>query len=87
MPVRHPTEVRNEPPAEDGFLTAQEVARLLHLQVKRVQTLARGGALPAIRVGRNWLFPRNRLFALLRPSGKTRRERWRSVPEINCAGA
>jgi molybdopterin-binding protein len=73
MPVRHLTGIRNEPPAEDGFLTAQEVARLLHLQVKRVQTLARGGALPAIRVGRKWLFPRNRLFALLRPSRKPER--------------
>jgi len=47
-------------------LTAQEVARLLHLQVKRVQTLARGGDLPAVRIGRKWLFPQKHLLAMLR---------------------
>lgn len=42
-----------------------ETARLLHLNVKRVQALARAGKLPATRVGRKWLFPRDRVEALL----------------------
>ncbi len=46
-------------------LSVTEAARLLHLNVKRVQSLARAGKLPAVRVGRKWLFPRDRLEALL----------------------
>ncbi|MBP6668014.1 MAG: TOBE domain-containing protein [Gemmatimonadales bacterium] len=33
--------------------------------MKRVQALARAGKLPATRVGRKWLFPRDRVEALL----------------------
>ena len=51
-------------------LNAEEAARLLHLNVKRVQSLARAGKLPAARVGRKWLFRRDELEALLgRPAG------------------
>jgi molybdopterin-binding protein len=46
-------------------LNAAEAARILHLNVKRVQALARSGRLPATRVGRKWLFPRNRLESLV----------------------
>ena len=46
-------------------LNAEEAAALLHLNVKRVQSLARDGKLPAARVGRKWLFRRNDLEALL----------------------
>src|SRR5215831_7572115 len=46
-------------------LSAEEAARLLHLNVKRVQSLARAGKLPAARVGRKWLFRRDELEALL----------------------
>jgi molybdopterin-binding protein len=46
-------------------LDADEAAKLLHLNVKRVQSLARGGKLPAARVGRKWLFRREDLEALL----------------------
>jgi molybdopterin-binding protein len=46
-------------------LSAEEAARLLHLNVKRVQGLARAGKLPAARVGRKWLFRRDELEALL----------------------
>ena len=49
-------------------LNAEEAARLLRLNVKRVQSLARAGKLPASRVGRKWLFPREALEALV--SGK-----------------
>ena len=46
-------------------LSVTEVASLLHLNPKRVQSLARDGKLPATRVGRRWLFPRPRIEALL----------------------
>jgi molybdopterin-binding protein len=60
----------------EGFLTARETAGLLHLNIKRVQALARSGALPAARVGRKWLFPRDTLLARL---GKPVREA-RDIP-------
>ena len=50
----------------DELLTARQAADLLHLHVKRVQALARSGRLPAVRTGRKWLFPRDRLLASLR---------------------
>ena len=43
------------------LLSADEVARHLHLTVKRVQALARDGRLPGRRVGRKWLFDRRDL--------------------------
>jgi molybdopterin-binding protein len=43
------------------LLSADEVARQLHLNVKRVQALARDGRLPGRRVGRRWLFDRGDL--------------------------
>jgi len=46
-------------------LNADEAAALLHLNVKRVQSMARAGKLPAARVGRKWLFRRDELEALL----------------------
>ncbi len=59
--------MRNPDPSSGReFLTAEEVAGFLRVHVKRVQTLARGGTLPAVRIGRKWLFPRERLLALLR---------------------
>jgi molybdopterin-binding protein len=39
-----------------GLLSAEEAAIYLHLNVKRVQALAREGKLPGRRVGRKWLF-------------------------------
>jgi molybdate transport system regulatory protein len=46
-------------------LNAAEAAAVLHLSVKRVQRLARAGKLPAVRVGRKWLFRRDDLDRLL----------------------
>jgi molybdopterin-binding protein len=43
------------------LLSADEVARHLHINVKRVQALARDGRLPGRRVGRRWLFDRGDL--------------------------
>jgi molybdopterin-binding protein len=49
-------------------LSAEEAAQLLHLNVKRVQALARAGKLPAARIGRKWLFARRELEQLLTES-------------------
>jgi len=46
-------------------LSSEETAALLHLNVKQVQNLARAGKLPAVRVGRKWLFPQDRIEKLL----------------------
>ncbi|HET8625217.1 MAG TPA: TOBE domain-containing protein [Gemmatimonadales bacterium] len=46
-------------------MSVEDAAKLLHLNVKRVQSLARAGKLPAVRIGRKWLFPRDKLEALL----------------------
>ena len=51
-----------------NLLSAREAAGLLHLNVKRIQQLAREGRLPATRVGRKWLFPQTELEGLLRGS-------------------
>ena len=45
--------------------SSEEAAALLHLNVKQVQNLARAGKLPAVRVGRKWLFPQDRIEKLL----------------------
>ena len=51
-------------------LSAKEAASLLHLNVKRVQDLARGGKLPAVRVGRKWLFREDQIEQLLGRKGR-----------------
>ncbi len=56
----------------DDLLTARQAAELLHLHVKSVQTLARSGKLPAVRYGRRWLFPRQRLMQELHGSAPAR---------------
>jgi molybdopterin-binding protein len=47
------------------LLSTEQAAELLHLQVKRVQALARSGKLPGRRIGRKWLFERRDLDRLL----------------------
>jgi molybdopterin-binding protein len=47
------------------MLSAEEAASYLHLNVKRVQALARAGKLPGRRVGRRWLFDPRALDAAL----------------------
>src|SRR5204863_7767074 len=46
-------------------LDVKQAAELLHMNERRVQGLARAGKLPAVRVGRKWLFPRDRIEGLL----------------------
>ena len=50
-------------------LNVSEAAALLHLNPKRVQALARAGTLPAVRVGRKWLFPAAEIDRLLSSHG------------------
>src|SRR5262245_40307863 len=50
----------------EDFLTVEETAELLRLNVKRVQALARSGKLPALRSGRRWLFRRADLLNTLK---------------------
>src|SRR5690349_13409991 len=51
-------------------LSVEQAAELLRINPKRVQSLAREGKLPAVRVGRRWLFHEAELEKLLgsRPS-------------------
>src|SRR5213083_1704169 len=46
-------------------MSVRQAAELLHLNEKRVQSLARAGKLPGVRVGRKWLFHRDQLEGLL----------------------
>jgi molybdate transport system regulatory protein len=46
-------------------LSSEEAASLLHLNVKQVQNLARSGKIPAVRVGRKWLFHHDQIEKLL----------------------
>lgn len=54
-----------------ALLSVEQAASYLHLNVKRVQALARAGRLPGRRVGRRWLFDEGELEAAL---GRDRRE-------------
>jgi molybdopterin-binding protein len=47
------------------LLSTAQASELLHLNIKRIQALARLGRLPGRRVGRKWLFARRDLEALL----------------------
>ena len=51
-------------------LTVEQAAELLHMNVKRVQGLARAGKLPASRVGRRWLFTRESIRQMLGAAGE-----------------
>jgi molybdopterin-binding protein len=48
-----------------ALLSVEQAATYLHLNVKRVQALARAGRLPGRRVGRRWLFDEAELQAAL----------------------
>jgi excisionase family DNA binding protein len=66
MQVRH--SVQNMQPSQSpsrSLLTALEVQELLHIDRSTVYRMAEDGRLPAIRVGRSWRFPADRIEALL----------------------
>ena len=54
-----------------ALLSAEQAASYLHLNVKRVQALARAGKLPGRRVGRKWLFDERDLEAVLGRGAKS----------------
>jgi excisionase family DNA binding protein len=53
------------PPGSRPLLTALEVQQLLHIDRSTVYRMAEDGRLPAIRVGRSWRFPADRIEAML----------------------
>jgi molybdopterin-binding protein len=55
-----------------ALLSVEQAASYLHLNVKRVQALARSGRLPGRRVGRRWLFDQRDLESVLgrQPAGE-----------------
>jgi excisionase family DNA binding protein len=55
------------PLTRENVLTTSEVADLLGIPRSTVHQLARRGDLPARRVGRRWLFLRDRLAAAVAP--------------------
>jgi excisionase family DNA binding protein len=64
------------PLTRTDVLSAGEVAELLGIPRSTVHELARRGDLPARRVGRRWLFLRERLAAAITPLDDP--DAWRS---------
>lgn len=62
---RHPSVRSASAPDHLDTLSAAQAAVLLHVHVKSVQSMARSGRLPAVRVGRKWLFQRDAIGRLL----------------------
>jgi excisionase family DNA binding protein len=67
------------PLTRTDVLSTTEVAELLGIPRSTVHALARRGELPARRVGRRWLFLRDRLAAAIAPLDEP--DAWR--PERN----
>jgi excisionase family DNA binding protein len=61
------------PLTRTDVLSTSEVAELLGIPRSTVHELARRGDLPARRVGRRWLFVRDRLAAAITPARRSRR--------------
>jgi excisionase family DNA binding protein len=57
----------DRPLARTDVLSTSEVAELLGIPRSTVHELARRGELPARRVGRRWVFLRDRLAAAITP--------------------
>lgn len=52
-----------DPDGHSALMTAQEVAGLFRCNVDTIRKLARVGSIPALRVGRQWRFVRERVLA------------------------
>mgnify|MGYP002064968986 CR=1 FL=1 len=46
------------------ILTAKEVAKLLRLKTRTVQTLASQGKLPGMKIGKQWRFRRSEIDSI-----------------------
>lgn len=78
----------DEPLTRDSVLSVREVAELLGIPRSTVNELARRGELPARRVGRRWIFLRDRLAAAIAPLDDPeawRPSRARSPGRLNAA--
>ena len=67
MDPTHRPAVDLPPLTRENVLSTSEVAELLGIPKSTVHQLARRGDLPAQRVGRRWLFLRDRLAAAVAP--------------------
>lgn len=63
------TDMHNPQEQTRGLLTARQVQNLLHVDRSTVYRMADDGRLPAIKVGRQWRFPADRIGAILHPLG------------------
>jgi excisionase family DNA binding protein len=54
---------------QQRLLTAEDVSRLLHVDASTVYRMAADGRLPAVKVGRQWRFPAERIDQLLAVPG------------------
>jgi excisionase family DNA binding protein len=52
------------------LLTARQVQNMLHIDRSTVYRMAEDGRLPAIKVGRQWRFPADRIAALIQDDGR-----------------
>ncbi len=62
------------------LLTAREVQDLLDVDKSTVYRMASDGRLPAIKVGRQWRFPADRISELLQPAGTPRNDEAGPLP-------
>jgi excisionase family DNA binding protein len=76
--ARQPDDAR--PLTRADVLSTAEVAELLGIPRSTVHHLARCGELPARRVGRRWLFLRDRLAAAIAPLDDP--TAWRPKPNL-----
>lgn len=51
-------------------MTAEEMAELMHCTVRQVEQLTRDGDLPAVKIGRSWLYVRADVLAFLSEEGR-----------------
>lgn len=72
--------------AEKKFYTPQEVATMLTLSLASVYRLAKEGALPARKIGRQWRFPRREMENWLEQQEPPAPPR-RSIMELHGLGA
>ena len=63
-----------KPPANEGFLTTEEVLEYLQVNLRTVYRLIKSKSIPAVRVGRQWRFKKHDIDAWLegRKGGATR---------------
>ncbi|MFC0527225.1 helix-turn-helix domain-containing protein [Phytohabitans kaempferiae] len=60
-----PRQTRGEATPTRAVYTVKEAARLLSISVSSAYALVRSGGIPAERLGRRWVIPRNRFHAWL----------------------